>query len=562
MIQRPYRTSFDKSPQLLAEQAGSAYKLKKPARWSQVTLTQYVKDIVSYKPLRRLLQRPRSLDPNRVRPVQIVARELDELLHKTSMRKHLTCEACHLAMIFFSKKSMLSKARKLFILIEHLSFEVETPAMNAMMSEVAQQKDLVQFTWLLQAMIRRGISPDILTWYYFIRCIEVRGVRRIILTDLQHVFPSIPHTLRLRFLRLTIGDEVRTFLENNSKFEYKSLFKDLQDQYGSDWLSGRIGTYIGNEIIGEMVTRIHGETMLQMLGEMTKHGFVPDEVTMLRLVAQCLRLRYMKDALKLTEYFHTQWNIQPGRPMHDLLAKHAWRHSLLNVSRLIWTSACFQAIVTKRMARRIGWSLRFSAIEHRSEASADLHPPRVSRLSGHKKPFMSLAGKFLLGMSPLESHSIETVQAAMRDNLIRAGDFRLARPIAKTLLQALAVDREWAIWHGIDVAAKVENPLPIEIEATPGAHSQLQGQEKEESCQNDTTQLISLLTWQMIDPDHEEANEDGEPPTPQNPYSRTDYLHPQAGTLARNGDGGGDGDGDGDVRGRKHPDVLIRLVNT
>ena len=466
LLKRYYRADKDVTPtkrDLIRERACGAIRsgdfladtVPEPEHWSQGTFYRYVHDLAHFQPPPSPVSRALGLRRQRRGPHTIpeIGETLYDLFHRTELKQCLTLETCEVAMWFFTKHYMLSKARALFIRMEDLQMAIPTSTINILMRAAAHEKDLHTYCWLLNLMIKRGFSPNAETCVIFVQCIERIAVKRLLIREMAKLSILNRPAIRKSMIITTVKEDVISFV--SGKGEPRDFLYRMRLKHGPEWLSRRTG----NIILNEVSKYVSLEAGLQLLEPLKRHGFSPDHVTLSTFLDQSLQIGSLPLAAQVLETFDTNWNLQPGRYAHERLFLYAWRRGYLNVIRVIWISACLQGFVTYPMQAKVFYSLRLSASKYWPAYHSPRRPTRQPSKSANV--FRSLMGKFIIGLEPLEHHALGAAQLAIAENLRTALKARPKEALSKNLREAHTMDREWRTHTGKDLGRKLQHRYPV-----------------------------------------------------------------------------------------------------
>lgn len=457
---------------------GLPSSLPQPTEWSQTSFTNYVKDLVALKPPRPAVSRLLGLEMNKDGPPTIpqAVGRLQTLLHSPKMRKFLTIEACNIALQFLYDKSMMSKARALYLRMEHLCMEVSTLTFNILLRGSASQKDLHNFAFLLQLMLKRGFRPNEETWVIFLMAIDSKSVRARVVQKMRDRKILEKTSVRRDVVSLIARDEVADFMttdQNMNKF-----IDHMDNRYGHGWLS----TSSANVILDEVGKRLSTSDSLQILYQMKQLGLSPNDYTMSTLLYQCLDSRRHDLTIEILDMFERHWYLHPKQTSHEALFIQAWRGRLLNFTKVVWISACIHGFVTYKMQNLVMQSLLFSTSLKAYTSSPDRLGNVDARLHSRSETYKRIAGNFIVGVDITEidrklgkSRSLSEgpkkqptscEELAVMTNLATAGQGYLRRGLVDLLRDALTLDKAWAaagLWQDEEMQRKINSSLPVDI---------------------------------------------------------------------------------------------------
>ena len=431
--------------------------IHEPERWNKTTFDHYVCGLTSFRPPTPPVSRALELRRQRRGPLTVpeIGKTLHSLFHRREFGRFLEPKICNTAINFLTRHAMLSRARSLFFLMEHLSISIPVSTINIFLRAAAHQQDLHSFSWLLTIMIKRGFNPDAETWVIFVQCLDLIAVKRLVITEMATLGLLHKPGIRKRVIMATVKDDIIDFLA--SKREPRDFLYQMRLKHGPGWMS----CWTGSIILNEVCKRVSLSAGLDLIEPMKRHGFSPDSVTLNIPFFQALTS--FRGSLPLAAYileiFARQHSVQPDRDAWEKLFQCAWKLCYLNVIRVIWISACLNGTVTYNMQQKVLYSLRLSALQYKPADYVPRQPTRLPR--PRNQVFRSLMGKFVIGLDPLKYASWAEGQRAVMDCLRIAKTAKLRFTLSFNLREAYKVDREWRIEEGMDVGKKLEHRYPV-----------------------------------------------------------------------------------------------------
>ncbi|KAL9098352.1 MAG: hypothetical protein Q9163_005974 [Psora crenata] len=416
---------------------------KKPAEWSEAVLTTYIQGLADFRPPRPILFEVLSTaqkDKNLASIVD-VADNMEQILNDPHLRQYLSTRACNIALQFFYDRSMMTRARRLYSRMEYLCLDLSGSTWNIMLRACAGQKDLHNFTYLLQEMILRGFKPDEKTWVTFLMVLNSLEAKKAVVNIMRKAGIMENHWTGRDVANQMVRHE---FADHSTRgADGAPFFTKMGQLYGPDWLS----TSVGNTLISAVMETSQGQATraivqaLSLLYESKQYAFEANQVTMHIFLRQCTRVQRQDLIIEILSIFETQWGLKPDQMAHQLLFELAWRRKRLNMLRVIWISACLNGFVTFRMQNRIMQSLLKN-----TEAVQTLDRPFS---------FSGLVGRFLVGVERryqwARGYDLEwkervpaTYILALKSNLATAGQGRLTDGLVVQSRLASDVDNHWA----------------------------------------------------------------------------------------------------------------------
>lgn len=367
-----------------------ARHISPPAEWSEESLAVYV-EALAYS------QRTQARYPWAQKPrlkgwtnIEDIVTAFDSIFYSMTSQKFLSIKACNTALRFFCAHGMMTKAKALYIRMEDLELDITTDTFNILLRESASRGDAHNFTFLLNRMTRRGFKPNELTWTLFLRIIDSPEVRATVLRKMAEMNMLDTMEIRRIIAAHMIHDEIVYYLGNDHN--YHSFLGYMNDKYGLGWLS----TSAGNRLLYEVAKRQSMAESLNLLYEMLHAGFMPNEISMNTLLCQCLPLGQHNIAFEILSVFKNRYGLYPGLQVYEMLFRSAWRNRLLNVSIVIWRTACIYGAVSRKMRYRVFRSL-LSYTPALDKPNQSDHPVELSSSSRTAK-FRKFAGRFVIGL--------------------------------------------------------------------------------------------------------------------------------------------------------------------
>ena len=365
-----------------------AREIPRPAVWSEATLYHYVAKIANTQKAQSHIPRflkMKDLDGSSNKAD--ITKIFDEVFYDDSVKKFMSSEACNAALRFFYMHGMISKARALFSRMESLQLDIPSATFNVMLRGAALNRDLHNFTFLLQRMLQRGFRPDDDTWASLLIAVNSKEVRAIVAHKMHERNVTLRPRSRKAVAGFMIPIEVDLHLDRGHD---PNTFVDHMDiRYGTQWLTTRAG----NSLLHEMGKR-ECTNGLGLLEQMKQRSFVPNEVTMNTLLRQCLQRSLYHDAIEVLKFFDCHFKMSPGDTVYETLLNMAWTRRLLNWARVVWRSACVDGHVSFQMRNRVFKSL----LDHDSRelSSSDNTNSRENQSRG--QILRKLAGYFVVGV--------------------------------------------------------------------------------------------------------------------------------------------------------------------
>ena len=455
-----------------------AREIPRPAVWSEATLYYYVAKITDSQRAQVNIPRFRKrtyLDGSSNRAD--ITKIFEGLFYDDATKKFLSSEACNAALRFFYMHGMISKARALFSRMESLQLDIPSATFNIVLRGAALNRDLHNFTYLLQKMLQQGFRPDHDTWVSLLIAVNSKEVRAIIAHKMHERNVKLSPGSTKAVAGLMIPNEVDRHLSSGHD---PNTFVDHMDiRYGTQWLTTRAG----NSLLYEMGKR-ECTNGLGLLQQMKQRSFVPDEVTMNTLLRLCLQRSLYHDAIEILKFFDCHFKMGPGDKVYETLLNLAWNSRLLNCARVVWRSACVDGHVSFHTCNRVFQSL----LDHNLRELPSLDKVDSRDDQGRGKIFRKLAGYFVVGVrrprtaelaelgralwgSDFDSNrsSVKRARLLIQSDLRIAKSYRLKVPLHELLRQALELDLKWSaegFWKNEDRQRRLQDGIQVEVDAS------------------------------------------------------------------------------------------------
>lgn len=466
-----------------------ARNISPPAEWSKSSLAAYVEALAESQRTQARVNWAEKPQLKGWANIEDVVAAFEKVFYGAASQSSLSIEACNTALRFFYDHGMMSKARSLYIRMEDLKMHIPTETFNVLLRGSASQRDLHNFTFLLNNMTRRGFKPNEKTWTLFLQVIDNNPVRAVIVRKMAEMNMLDKIGIRRDVAAYMLQYEFVNYL--SVSHDQHSFLGHMNSKYGIGWLS----TTAGNQLLNEVAKLKSAAESLQLLNEMKQGGFMPDDVSINTLLRHCLPLKDHELAVQILDAFKCHYGLYPGPEAYETLFLQAWRSRLLNFSAVIWRSACIYGAATKKMQYLVFQSLLSytSAQDERIQSDKNAESSELSRYATFKK----YAGRCIVGMDgPREARlnrAVDILQLNHRGRILRwaqvilESNLRVARrcllkdDLTQLLRQALTIDKTSAAegsyekddWrercpNTMVVYLKYKRKVPTKTSTTPG----------------------------------------------------------------------------------------------
>lgn len=452
-----------------------ADRIPRPDIWSPLAFLCYVEDLTSSSVTRNMHHHLYRAHESHA---AAIARILENLFSDPSMKENLTSRAFNTACVFLVKHSLIPTTRVLFTRMDELGLSFNAGTFNALLRGAASRKDLHNYTFFLQAMVRRGVTPNGETWIALLMAIQTKAVK-LLIVGIMRERGILDRTTTLKdTVNQIIGDEVVAYLESGQDI---TVFLNFMDQnYGLDWLS----VSAGNRILEELGGRGLLLQCVDVVGFMEQRRTKPNSVTLNTLLGHCSRQGDIDGAIQVVQVFTSLFDIHPVKNHFHQLFKLAWKKQLLNCCRVLWRYACMAAAVSYWTQTFVVDSLaRSTSSQQKSRPEAwrctagkcivgvghgDGNPDNALRLSAVRQ---------LVTMAETATPSSEHPEFAQLRRQVVTEDLEAAKryhpqsALAEKLEEALAMDRRWSrdgTWKDSSTMWKVENGVDVPVKRKSG----------------------------------------------------------------------------------------------
>lgn len=450
--------------------------IARPQVWSMTTFAAYVENLTLSAVNRHM---NRYLYTEGQSHVTNVESTLKALFVDPWLSHCLTIESFNAALTFFYKHSMIPSARMFLTLMEERHMDIPAETFNIMLRGASSRKDLHNFTFLLRAMIQRGIRPTADTWIALIMAVHSKAAKlRIVRSMGERGFMERRGIIKSVLSHL-VPTEIVNYVESGQNIP--NLFQDLDRKYGRHWLSVSTGNQMCQKL-GE-----HGLMLkaFEVLDLMVDRDCLPDSVTMMIFLGHCKRQKDMGGAIEMLDWFHDMYSLNLEEDVFDTLFMLAWRSCLYNCCRVVWRTACIYGTVSYRMQQLVMRSLIRNT------------PGQPQTRTQH---WMKSIGKVVIGVNLCTAQhandpgkglavmkrlvhwaasgderasSLQLAKLTLAQDLDASMQFDLDGVFTELMDKALDLDRQWALgdtWSAKSTLWKVQNAITVDLIRSAGNH--------------------------------------------------------------------------------------------
>ena len=424
---------------------------RKPNVWTESSFMVYIQALVRYEPLPKLLYEP-LLDENK--KGQLLTRNhqiglIEDVFYQPYLRNCVSLEAGESALQFLCGQARLREARALFLRLEHLFGDLPISTWNVILRASASDRNLYSFTFQLEKMVRRRISPSPETWISLLMLLTSADAKRQVLDAMRaNGLMHEPQTRRAVASQLCLEDYHAHYeLESNPQ----SFFDFMDQQYQCDWAS----TSTVNKLMGELLLRpTSGPKIaalyraLILLHQMKQRAFTANGVTMDIFLNSLLQIGREELIVEVLGIFRRDWRLEPDRQAHWRLFEYGWRRRKYNFLRSVWVSACLKGFTTSWMRYLVLRSMMSYKISCPDEDAGEKFRRTIGWFLTSIYMTESLASMIRPGEDLVPPY---LCYLALRSNIATFGQGRLQRPLATGLQRALEIDSNWDFLRALSV---------------------------------------------------------------------------------------------------------------
>lgn len=448
--------------------------IPRPDIWSPLAFLRYVEDLTSSSVSRIMHHQVYGACESHV---ATISRKLEELFTDPLLKDSLTARAFDTACAFLVKHGFISTTRVVFTRLDKLGLSFNAATFNAILRGSASHRDLHNYTFFLQAMVRRGVKPNGETWITLLMAIHTKAVKLLIVRAMgeQGILDQTS----------TLKDAVNQIVEDEVAAHFDTAhgitaFLDFMDRtYGSDWPS----VSACNRILDELGERGLLLQCFDMLGFMEQRRIKPNSVALNTLLGHCSRQRNMDGAIQVLRTFESYFGFSPVENHFHQLFMLTWKNQLLNCCRVVWRYACMAAAVSYPTQKLVKDSLA-RPIPSQRKSMADAWRCTVGKCIvgvGHGDGEGDDAGRLrnvqrlvAIAEAAIKPHEdpdfVKLTNQLSRGDLVAAKQYRPKSELAEKLEEALAMDRRWVregIWKDSSTMWKVENGIDVPVTRLP-----------------------------------------------------------------------------------------------
>ncbi len=311
-----------------------------PETWTPTTLANYVEDLTESRVTRSMHDR---LHKKGESYVDKVANIICELFNDPSKEQIIFVRALNSALRFLYKYNLVHLVRAVFLRAEDLKVHMVPETFNIMLRGAATAKDLHNFTFILQMMIKRSVRPNAATWVAFLMAVESKPVKLQIINVMRSMGILQDRSIFKDTAAQVISGEMVGYLKSGQ--DVHAFMSDMDKRFGPEWLSVDAANRILHDLGGQgAISEAH-----ELFKIMDNRFLRPNTISFNTLLAHCLHQRKVFAALQLLDSMKSEWTLDPDGSTFDLVFKLGWDRCYYNFCRVTWHYACMAGYVSHRM---------------------------------------------------------------------------------------------------------------------------------------------------------------------------------------------------------------------
>jgi pentatricopeptide repeat protein len=347
--------------------------LQRPDTWTPFSFLDYVRTLTTYDVSNHF--RRFALGEKKMTNHQTVVLEiLRGLFRDPTCKSAISRTACHEAMSYFVRTNQIKDIRVLFVHMEMMGLQMTPDTFNIMLRSAARSEDLHNFHFVLHLMLKRGFTPNGMTWAAFMMAHPDIRVKLHVLSFMkqkgllnhlptlkavceQIVTPEIEHSLNL-------GQSQEEFVTH------------MDSDYSEVWLT----VDSGNRILASLGARGLISRCWEFLHFMISRSCTPDNYSINTILHRCKQTTNLIGAVEILRSIPHGTSFKPDEESYRILFEIAWRTRSYNVAKIVWRYACLSAQTSFRMRQLVYFSMKNAATDRTQ--IPDTPSERFSKFAG------------------------------------------------------------------------------------------------------------------------------------------------------------------------------------
>ena len=352
-----------------------------PKIWTKASFAQHVHDISRSQKRGQFGTRVGA--PESASHQTMVCKRLEEVMFIPENAALVTSAALESAVRFYYKFGMLPSVQRLYFYMKEISHPFPETIIDTILRYAAKDKDLHNFTSLLQGARSQGFVPSEMTWASLLLCLQSNESQKVVLY-LMCKYELLQSNQTRQDVALV---ELDMALADTLDFsDIEKLVDRMDTQHGQNWLAIRSA----NAILKSLCESLAGQPITDFLDLMVKRGCMPNIDSMNILLQRCRRITDFEAALEVLNRFADRHFVIPDQTSYLLLFRTAWDSRRANTCKILWAAVCTH----RRMPFPIRRLIKTSLLE--TKPASDSHA--WHRWKWH-------AGKLIVGIDPRQTVS-------------------------------------------------------------------------------------------------------------------------------------------------------------
>ncbi|KAI9746547.1 MAG: hypothetical protein M1818_000260 [Claussenomyces sp. TS43310] len=428
-----------------------AEAIPRPSTWTTSSFGEYVLELVNTKVtghLARFLYGPQETHQD------VVMGILRELFEDKSMKAALSTSAFNEAITFFVKCNQMEDVRRLYVHMELQNLRMDTETYNIMLRGAAKTKDLYNFRFILNLMLKRGYKPNPRTWIAFLMALQGRKTKLHVLASMASRGLIYDTSVKKEVCEQLVLEEINGILDLEG--DQAQFLAHMDERYGKDWLS----VSSSNRVLTALSTRGLISACWDFMLAMRDRGIKLTTVTLHTVLHNCEQQRNMKGAVEIIHRASAIQTINLEHLTYETLFRTAWHHQLYIVAKVVWQYACLEAKTTYTMRKMLHDYIALSRQVPASNASAaGLQKGKIWPLVGKAATPNADTNETFVGLTPFGlpvRGSRRRWDRASPSNMVYNDlavfkEWKATKRFGEALMEALELER--AVEKGLEMPA-------------------------------------------------------------------------------------------------------------
>ncbi|KAK2751742.1 hypothetical protein FQN55_009183 [Onygenales sp. PD_40] len=323
-----------------------ADEIERPSVWTVRTFADYV-DYLTNRPVSKVIH---AMIYRKGEEHRFVTRDiLVRLFNNPKNRLVLSTRAINLFIFFCSRHQFLPQMRDMFPKIEHL---MTTRTFNALLTDIARNKDIQAFRMVIRMMSRLNIEPTGMEWVCFLRTIRDPCIRSQIIAAMEKDGVLKTERILQRTIAVIIRDDFREHMESGTSTQ--EYISSVDKRYGKAWISSASI----DEMLRSASELWNWVALDDILQHCRKNGLKPTTQGMNYYIAGYMRAGEYREGITKFMHISEEFQLKPNDETVHHLFSMAWKAAGYNMCRVIWRYSCLESLTNRQMEQKVSASLR------------------------------------------------------------------------------------------------------------------------------------------------------------------------------------------------------------